>query len=63
MKTAITSLMALLLAGYLLAIFLPIHPDAARPGTRLSGVPVEGDVGWPPIQGNNLVTVQTSTGT
>ena len=61
MKNAITISLSVLLAGYVLAIFLPLNPDEARPGTRLSGEAAEGEVDWSLIEGGKLVTVQTST--
>ena len=61
MKKTITISLSVLLSGYALAIFLPINPDEARPGTRLSGDTAEGEVDWSIIKGSKLVTVQTST--
>ena len=61
MKKAITVSLCVLLAVYVLAIFLPIHPDGARPGTRLSGNVVDGAFDWSFIEGSKLVVVQTST--
>ena len=61
MKKAIAISVCVLLSAYVLAIFLPIDPDEARPGTRLSGEVAEGEVDWSFIDGVTLVTVQTST--
>ena len=61
MKKATTISLGSLLACYVLAIFLPINPDEARPGTRLSGEVAEREVDWSFIKGDKLVTVQTST--
>lgn len=61
MKKAATISLGSLLACYALAIFLPINPDEARPGTRLSGEVAEREVDWSFIKGSKLVTVQTST--
>ncbi len=61
MKKAITVSLCVLLAVYVLAIFLPIPPDEARPGTRLSGNVVDGAFDWSFIEGSKLVVVQTST--
>jgi hypothetical protein len=61
MKKAITISLSVLLAGYALAIFLPINPDEARPGTRLSGEAAEGEIDWSSVGNSKLVIVQTST--
>ena len=61
MKKAITISLSVLLAGYVLAIFLPINPDEARPGTRVSGEVAEGEVDWSSAKNSKLVIVQTST--
>lgn len=61
MKKVIAASLSGLLTAYVLAIFLPINPDEARPGARLSGEVAEGDVDWSFIQGVTLVIVQTKT--
>ena len=61
MNRAITISLSVLIAGYVLAIFLPVNPDEARPGTRLSGEVAQGGVDRSFIKGGKLVTVQTST--
>ena len=61
MKKVIVASMSVLLLAYVLAVFLPIDPDEARPGTRLSGEVAEDDIGWSSVEGVTLVIVQTST--
>ena len=61
MKKAATISLGSLLACYVLAIFLPVNPDEARPGSRLSGDVAKGEIDLSSIKGVKLVTVQTST--
>ena len=62
MKKAIVIFLGVLLLGYVLAIFLPVNPDEARAGTRLSGeIADREDFDWPFFRNVELVTVQTST--
>ncbi|MCH8141767.1 MAG: hypothetical protein IH908_09255 [Proteobacteria bacterium] len=61
MKKATTICLGSLLACYALAIFLPVNPDEARPGSRLSGDVAKGEIDLSSIKGVKLVTVQTST--
>jgi len=61
MKKAATISLGSLLACYALAIFLPVNPDEARPGSRLSGDVAKGEIDLSSIKGVKLVTVQTST--
>lgn len=61
MKKATTIFLGSLLACYALAIFLPVNPDEARPGSRLSGDVAKGEIDLSSIKGVKLVTVQTST--
>ena len=61
MKKAATVSLSLIIVGYMLAIFLPVNPDEARPGTRLSGDVAKGEINLSSIKGVKLVTVQTST--
>ena len=60
MNKVIAASLSVLLLAYVLAIFLRIDPDEARPGTRLSGEVAEGDVDWSSVEGVMLVIVQTS---
>ena len=61
MKKAATVSLSFLIVGYMLAIFLPVNPDEARPGTRLSGDVAKAEIDLLSIKGGKLVTVQTST--
>ena len=62
MKKVIAICLSLLLLGYVLAIFLPVNPDEARAGTRLSGKIADSEVfDWAFFSNVELVTVQTST--
>ena len=62
MKKVMAICISLLLVGYALAIFGPINPDEARPGTRLSGEIADSEVFDRSFFTNGeLVTIQTST--
>ena len=62
MKRATAILLATIGVLYVLAIFVPVDPVEARPGTRLTGSDVvEESVDWSFITGSKNIDVQTNT--
>ena len=61
MKRPVLVLLGLAIATYAMAVFLPVSPNEARPGTRLSGEWAGRDVHWPPIHDLTDIQLQTNT--